>query len=213
VGERWGCLGIDRPTRFVAAWSFAPSEEQAAPAVVEATRQRTQDQRGIAWVSDGKSVYPGEIKRVYRDPLYTGKVGRPKLLPTPAVQLTQAVKTRVGGKVVGIDVRASIGEQVQSPYANCEERLNGVLRDRLNCLTRKTHGFAKQTDTWDAAVTLSLFEHNWLRSHRALRQSAEGLPDGRRYIRRSPAMAQALTDHIWSWVEFLSHRVNQYRRE
>jgi hypothetical protein len=26
--------------------------------------------------------------------------------------------------------------------------LNGVLRDRLNCLTRKTHAFAKRVCLW-----------------------------------------------------------------
>jgi hypothetical protein len=38
-----------------------------------------------------------------------------------------------------------------------------VLRDRLACLTRKTHAFAKRELTWDAAVALCLFEHNWMR--------------------------------------------------
>lgn len=33
------------------------------------------------------------------------------------------------------------------PYAVCLERLNGTLRDRLGCLTRKTHAFAKDVAT------------------------------------------------------------------
>lgn len=93
------------------------------------------------------------------------------------------------------------------------ERLNGVLRDRLACLTRKTHAFAKQTATWDAGVVLSLFEHNWLRPHRALREGPmEGLQP-RRYHQRTPAMAIGLTDHVWSWQEFLTHRIYHYQWE
>ena len=82
------------------------------------------------------------------------------------------------------------------------ERLNGVLRDRLACLTRKTHAFAKSTSTWDALFGLALFEHNWLRTHPALSQPST-VP-GRYYERRTPAMAIGLTDHRWSWREFLS---------
>ena len=85
------------------------------------------------------------------------------------------------------------------------ERLNGALRDRLNAITRKTHAFAKRDATFDALVGLQLFDHNFLRPHRALRLSvAEGV---RRYHRRSPAMALGLTDHLWSFQELLTTRV------
>jgi hypothetical protein len=43
-------------------------------------------------------------------------------------------------------VRATIGEPVEQPYPVDIERLNGVLRDRLRCLTRKAHAFAKQSN-------------------------------------------------------------------
>jgi len=65
-----------------------------------------------------------------------------------------------------------------------EERLNGVLRDRLNYLTRKTHAFAKDGRTWDAAVTLSVFEHNCLASPSCL-AGAGGRPAQRALV--SPA--------------------------
>ena len=82
------------------------------------------------------------------------------------------------------------------------ERLNGVLRDRLACLTRKTHAFAKTAQTWDALFGLAIFEHNWLRAHPAL--SRPSTVPGRCYDRRTPAIAIGLTDHRWSWREFLT---------
>ena len=57
---------------------------------------------------------------------------------------------------------------------------------------------------------LCLFEHNGLRPHRALREAQEGLPEGRRYRPRTPAMAIGLTDHIWTWEEFLTFPHHQY---
>jgi hypothetical protein len=64
--------------------------------------------------------------------------------------------------MVRVEVRQVLGKAVDCPYPVHEERLNGMLRDRLNALTRKTHAFAKTTGTWDALVILCLFEHNWL---------------------------------------------------
>jgi hypothetical protein len=60
-----------------------------------------------------------------------------------------------------------------APIRCIEERWNGVLRDRLNVRTRKTHAFAKTTGAWDAWVILCWFEHNGLRPHRALRAQAD----------------------------------------
>ena len=100
----------------------------------------------------------------------------------------------------------TLGNLVQDPRLNHRlEGTAGVLRDRWACLTRKTHAFAKDARTWDAAVSLALFEHNWLRPHPALR-----VPSGdgrRRYVQRTPAMALGLADHCWTWTEFLTMHV------
>jgi hypothetical protein len=206
-------MTLDRPHRFIVAWAFGPSEDALAPKLIERTRRRTEGGRGVQWISDGKAIYRSEVRRVYRDPKPTGKRGRPRLEATPGIALSQAVKQREGGRIVKVEVRSVIGAVPECPYAVCEERLNGVLRDRLNSLTRKTHAFAKQTQTWDAAVTLCLFEQNWLRPHRALRQERKGLPNRQRYLRRTPAMAQDLTDHVWTWTVFLLHPIYHYAKE
>ena len=118
-------------------------------------------------------------------------------------RLTQAIKHRKGRRLERVEVRATIGEAAELPYAVHLERLNGVLRDRLGCLTRKTHAFAKAIATWDALFSVALFANNWIRSHIALRLPLAAPIDGRRYDRRTPAMALGLPDHLWSWEEFL----------
>ncbi len=120
--------------------------------------------------------------------------------------MTQTIKHRdEHGHLLGVETRATIGAPVEQPVPVHTERLNGVLRDRLACLTRKTHAFAKAVPTWDALFGLAIFEHNWLREHPALRwpSSSSSVP-GRCYERRTPAMAIGLTDHRWSWREFLT---------
>lgn len=205
-GERWGCLSQDRPTRFVISWSAGPRVAALAEQVVSQTRQRTRAQAGVPWCSDGWAPYAEVIEAVYLDPAPGEDWRLTRLTPTPGVALTQTLKHRRGRRVVQIEVRATLGPLATQPYPVHIERLNGVLRDRLACLTRRTHAFAKRIATWDALVGLVLFEHNWLRPHHALRQA---LPpphtaSAPRYQRRTPAMALALTDHPWSFSEFLT---------
>jgi hypothetical protein len=191
----------------VVAFSGKPTEQEAAAEVVPLTRERTAERRGIRWISDGLRAYRDLVGKVYRDPVRTGR-GRTRMLLTPGVGLTQVVKNRVGGRVTGITVRHCFGEQTVDPYTVRVERLNGCLRDRLGCMTRKTHGFAKRVTTWHAFLGLGIFEHNWLRPHPALREKATDLPKGHRYRQRTPAMAIGIAHHAWSWTEFLTRRIN-----
>lgn len=177
--------------------------------MVRQTRERTVRQRGIIWISDGYHAYIQAVRRTYRSPLRTGAPGRPRYVPTPGVGLTQVVKTRKQNRIVKVEVRHCFGPEPKCPYTVRVERHNGVLRDRLGCLTRKTHAFAKRDETWDALVGLSLFEHNWLRPHVALRVEAGDRPKGWMYKKRSPAMAIGLTDHVWGWSELLTRRIDQ----
>ena len=205
MGERWGCLIVDRPTRFVAAHAAGARAGDLAEAAIRRVRDRSGG-RPLAWVGDGWQPYRRLIERVYRRPVRTGKRGRPPLRTPEGVRLTQAVKRRDGrGRLVAVAVRPTIGPALAQPHPVHVERLNGVLRDRLNCLTRKTHAFAKTATTWDALLGLVLFEQNWLRPHVALRQPSD--EPGRRYRPRTPAMALGLTDHPWTWTEFLTMHV------
>ena len=208
-------MSVDRASRFVVAWAFGPRTAALAKAVVGATRQRTAHRAGIAWVSDGWEPYAETIADTYCDPVPATIGGRTwaVLHRTPGVRLTQAVKHRHGRRLVQVEVRPTIGAAVAQPPTVHIERLNGVLRDRLGCLTRKTHAFAKDAATWDAAVCLALYEHNWLRPHPALRLPLTVPAAGRRYWRRTPAMVLGLTAHPWTWVEFLTRPLPHYAME
>jgi hypothetical protein len=192
----------------VVAFSAKPTEQEAAAEVIPLTRERTAGRRGIRWVSDALRVYRDVIGRVYRDPVRTSRYGRPRMRLAPGTGLTQIVKRRKGGRVRKVTVRHCFGEKASSAHTVRVERLNGCLRDRLGCLTRKTHAFAKRVGTWEALVGVALFEHNWLRPHVALRQKASDLPKGHRYRKRTPAMAIGLTNHVWTWEEFLTQRIS-----
>lgn len=179
-----------------------------------ATRARTAGQAGVAWVSDGWEAYAETILDTYADPIPApaDRNGWCVLKLTPGVALTQAVKHRRGRRLARVEVRAPLGAVAAQPYTVHIERLNGVLRDRLACLTRKTHAFAKQPATWDAAVGLLLFEHNWIRPHPALRRRLAEPVGGRRYEQRTPAMVLGLATTPLRWSEFLTRPLTHYKR-
>lgn len=179
---------------------------------MQTTRQRTAAQMGVPWISDGWGAYADAVADIYCDAVPAGIPDHDwsVLHRTPGTALTQAVKHRRGRRLARVEVRATIGVVAAHPHTVHIERLNGVLRDRLACLTRKTHAFAKRPATWDAALGLALVEHNWLRCHPALRQPLPSPSQGRRYHRRTPAMALGLTDHRWAFAEFLTRPLPHY---
>jgi IS1 family transposase len=194
----------DRQSRFVVAHASGRRTEALAAEAIRKVHARSRGQP-VGWCSDdGWQAYPKAITKAYREPVRTGRRGRPPLVVPEGVSLTQTIKHRdEHGRLLSVETRASIGAApMEQPVPVHIERLNGVLRDRLACLTRKTHAFAKSTSTWDALFGMALFEHNWLRAHPALSQPST-VP-GRYYQRRTPAMAIGLTDHCWSWPEFLT---------
>lgn len=186
---------VDRTTRFVVAHATGRNGDALVAQAVAVTVRRTQ-RCPLTWYSDGWRGYRAVLVRAYRQPVYTGRPGRPRLRMPDTVRLTQTVKHRdAQGHLRSITVVAALGSLAEQPGTQHVERLNGSMRDQVNALTRKTPAFAKRDATWDALVGLALFTHNWLRPH----------PAGRSHVpRSSPAMALGLTDHVWSWIEFLT---------
>src|SRR5262249_56720636 len=134
------------------------------------TKQRSAGQ-ALPWCSDGWRPYPEHLLRTYRQPMRSGRRGRPPLRLPEGVHLTQTIKHRdERGHLLRVETRATFGAPVQQPALVHVERRHGVCRDRLNALNRKTHAFAKSTTTWDALLDLHVFEQNWLHPHPALRE-------------------------------------------
>ena len=201
-GERWGCLVIDRASRFVVAHASGPRQETLAARVFAQTKQRSAGQ-AVPWCSDGWRPYPEQLLRTYRQPVRTGRRGRPPWCLPEGVSLTQTIKRRdIHGRLLGVETRATFGTPVAQPALVHVERRTGTCRDRLNALTRQTHAFAKTVPTWDALLDLHVFEQNWLHQHPALRLPVAAA--GRVYDQRTPAMALGLSDHVWAWREFLT---------
>lgn len=73
------------------------------------------------------------------------------------------------------------------------ERQNLTMRMNMRRFTRLTNAFSKKLENLKAACSLHFFYYNFMRVHQTLRAT--------------PAMESNVTNHIWSWEEFLGQKL------
>jgi hypothetical protein len=105
----------------------------------------------------------------------------------------QLVKLREKGRVVGREKREIYGSPDLGDIETTDvENFNGILRERIGRLVRKTKCFSKARQRLKCAIELFQFYWNFINEFK--RGS-------------SPAMLEGLTDHTWSWHEFIYYRL------
>lgn len=146
----------------------------------------------------------------------TGKRGRPKkprMVIDPELQYATVHKTRDNGKVVKVERNIIFGNPKlidraieTSPISKTIntsfiERANLTLRNHIRKLTRKTLCFAKRKQALEAQTNIVITYYNFSKPHRSLTLRS---PNGKR-IKRTPAMAANLIEHIWPIREILAY--------
>lgn len=113
----------------------------------------------------------------------------PELYPETCMNYGQLIKIKEGGRLVGKEKRILYGnpEPIEIETTNIEN-FNGICRERGGRLVRKTKCFSKYKHRLES--TLHLFQFYWNFINKFKRKT-------------SPAMMEGLTDHAWSWHEFL----------
>ncbi len=101
----------------------------------------------------------------------------------------QLIKIKEKGKLIGKEKRTIYG----SPnYADIEttdiENFNGILRERCGRLVRKTKCFSKYKRRLSCAIQLFQFYWDFINEFER---------------KTSPAMLEEVTEHLWTWHDFL----------
>jgi transposase-like protein len=149
---------------------------------------------------DGWSTYPKACRRVFREALYTGRVGGVRQIAWNCLTLVQLVKHTPKGRfaprrlvvsgsctmLLRLIERSQGAGTINTAYI---ERLFATFRGRLAICTRRTRHPARLITTLHAHLYVVGCLYNFCRLHSSLRT-------------RSPAMAAGLTDHLWSLAEF-----------
>jgi len=100
----------------------------------------------------------------------------------------QLIKIKENGRVVDKKKRTIYGDPDLEDIETTDiENFNGILRERMGRLVRKTKCFSKYKRRLECAIELFQFYWNFMKE---LRRNT------------SPAMLEELTDHMWCWDEF-----------
>lgn len=167
---------------------------------------------------DGLASYVTAFLKVFRNPVLTGRRGRPKLKLESGLLLGQVVKRYAKRRVVSVTQRVVLGtmEAISSVLKSSGggsgintayiERLNATFRSTLASLVRRGRAILhKKTVLW-AGMHLVGCAYNFCWYHESLRVAApEGV--GYKWKERTPAMVAGLTDHRWSMLELLSYQI------
>lgn len=148
-------------------------------------------------ICDGFSGYVKAFLQAFRFPLYSGRVGPPRLITWSTLVLVQHVKqSRVVHLAYGsLEAFLRLWRQVGSCVVSTSyiERLNATFRERLAPLARRTRHLARRQAMLEASLYLVGSVYNFCSVHRTLG--------------RTPAQAAGLTREVWSVAHLLWHRV------
>ena len=200
--------------------SHERSEEEAT-AFLAAFKART-DGHAPLFTSEKLPAYVAALMANYSTPepppAQRGR-GRPHQTPRRVLDVqslyAQVDKRREQGRVVEVrrriifgarDIITKVldGQQINTAYV---ERDNLTSRQTNGRLVRKTLSHSKKSYFLRQHLELEDAFFNFVRPHQALRIALPQPTLGRKWQRRTPAMAAGLTDHIWTLEELLSYRV------
>jgi transposase-like protein len=219
VGRRvWMALALAVPSRLWLGGVISPQRDRALVTTLAQKVRACARRLDLLVCVDGLSSYVTAFRRVFRDPVHTGRRGRPRLVLAAGFQLGQVVKQYMKRRVVGVQQRVvegtaagitavlaatGTGHRIHTAYI---ERFNATLRSVLVPLVRRGRALAHKGETLQAGMYLVGCAYNYCWAQDSLRRPAPA-GAGRKWEQRTPAMAAGLTDHCWTLRELLTYQM------
>ncbi len=205
-GTVWMATAMSVFSRLFLWGAVAPARDTTLiMQVVQQVRAAAHMGSPMLWAVDGFAAWTKAILTVFREPVRTGKRGRPPLVVWADLHIVQVVKQYTGRHLSGVQRRVVYGchrcaervmqaTQVGLGVINTAyiERLNATFRAWLPALTRRSRTPAREVAHLEAAMFWMGAVYNFCRVHATLTGT--------------PAMAADLTDHVWSVADLVRYR-------
>jgi transposase-like protein len=217
AGRLWLAMAIALPSRLWLGGVLSPQRDGTLITTLVKLVAASARSFGMLVCVDGLSSYVTAVQRVFRHPVRTGKVGRPRLVLDQGVLLGQVVKRYVQRHVASVEQRVVLGTaaaieavlrvtgtgtMINTAYI---ERLNATFRANLAPLVRRGRAIVRTEALLTAGMWLVGCAYNFCWPHDSLRLLAP--VEDRKWEDRTPAMAAGLTDHCWTMDELLHYQV------
>ena len=219
-GHLWLAMAIMVSTRLWLGGVISPQRDKV---LIQALADRIRALalcRPLLLAVDGLPSYTKAFQRAFRAKVPRfGQKGRSRLYAWPDIAIVQVVKRRLPA---GLEIQRRIVQGYPRQVDHLRqatqkapgvintayiERLNATFRLRLVWLTRRTRTLAQQPETLAAGLFVVGCFYNLCDAHHSLRLRLSVGRFGHRWVQRSPAMAAALSDHIWTVDELLMFNV------
>ena len=207
----WIHTALAMGSLFLLWVSFGPRNTETAASLIAQVMARLT--AVPVFFTDGWKAYPRALiqvlGRVYR-PRRKGQVGRhpkPRLIAPKDLFYAQVIKVRdTTGHLVEVTTKVifggprlffqqllhqGLGTKIQTAFM---ERWYGTMRGWVAALRRRTRCLSWCPKRHRGRVWLMVHLYNFLIPHKSLRQGQK---------KRTPAMAIGLTDHVWSYREYI----------
>ena len=192
-GDYWIYIAKKADTKLHLAHSTGKRVQKTADKLMKTVKKRCKmptDDEKATFTSDGNSQYIGAILNNFK---------------RNTINYGQIIKERVKGTVISKIRKVIFGEMdvmdIDTVYI---ERYNLTMRHSISRLVRKTICFSKCNEMADNHIDLFQCYNNLNRVNSALEIKTN---KGEKNIKRTPCMAEGITDHIWSWKELLMFKV------
>jgi hypothetical protein len=203
---------LEAETKFAVAVVAGKRTVESVRKQIGELAERTDGELPRLVTSDEYKPYRRVLLEVYgqskprRRRFRRGRKPLPRRVPPDGLVYATVHKHRRNGRVVGTSIERIFGsaEQLKQALAASPvstkvntafvERYNGTDRHLNSRKGRKVYRFSKDPGLHEAMTHYAQTIYNFCRPNRSL---ALRRADGSR-LERSPAMAQGLTDHLWS---------------
>lgn len=221
-GDVYSLTAVKSDTRlFLFHHEGKRSTNDAINLFTEVEKMRNASSPIPVFISDDWDAFEEGLVNVYGKielPQYKG-IGRkplPKLIPVEDLKYIKVCKKKVKNYVVETIQRIIFGdpeEVFDMLEANLDdyigtsyvERINLTIRTSLARFIRKGMNFSKTIKMHQKAFDFFQAWYNFIKPHDSLKLKVES--GKRKWFQRTPAMAEKITDHIWSLKELLTFRV------
>lgn len=188
VGSVWTWTALDADSKLPISWAVGSRDLETGRSFIRDTAARIINPRPT-FITDGLHVYLSALVEQYTAEQY--QYGTVSKIYGPSGNSSSPESRYSPGSIKGITKEQVIGAPALSDLSTSfVERFNLTMRMGNRRFTRLTNGFSKKFDNHCHMIALSIVHYNFCRVHRTLK--------------KTPAMAAGITDHVWKIGDLLS---------
>lgn len=222
LGDIYTLTAMKTDTRlFVSHHDGGRTTEDAIALFRDVEQRRSIHSPIPVFTSDNWDAFEEGLVNIYgylENPPYkgTGRRPLPILVPYPDLKYAQVCKRKKYGQVIEVVQRVIFGDpdevmkaldadsggKINTAYI---ERLNLTIRNSIARFIRKGMNCSKDLKRHSHALNFFQAWYNFVKPHKSLR--VEVNLDGRKWMYRTPAMAEGITDHVWNLRELMTFKI------